>query len=421
MVPGASGAASVPGVGHPARRKGLWAAIAIVLVALNLRPTIVAVSPLLDQISAQLALTSFTAGMLMTLPVLCFGVLGPLAPVLARRWGLEYSLALVLVLLIVGSAVRLHPSVFGLFAGTFFVGAGIALGNILLPAIIKRDFADRVGLMSGLFSMALTGGATLAAGVTLPVAAAAGLEWHEALAAWGLLAVVALACWVPYIRSAVGSAVVRRRPPGALSRDRVAWWVTAFFGLQSINFYSTTAWLPTLLIAGGFDAVYAGLMLSLVNLASIPAATLAPVLAGRMRSQAWLAAWTGVPYLFALVGLVWVLPLTPLWAVLLGLGQGATIGLALTFIALRSPNADVATTLSGMAQSWGYLFAAAGPLVLGLLNDLTGAWVVPVLVLLVLIVPQSWTGYLAGLPRLVTAPSAGARLGGDDGSPPVRE
>lgn len=406
---------------RPAPRKGLWAAVAIVLVALNLRPTIVAVSPLLDEISADLSLTSFTAGVLMTLPVLCFGALGPLAPVLARRIGLEYSHALVLVLLIVGSALRLHPSVFGLFSGTFFVGAGIALGNILLPALIKRDFAHRAGLMSGLFSMVLTGGATLAAGITLPVAAAAGLEWYEALAAWGLLAVVALACWVPYLRSAVASAAVRRRSPGALSRDRVAWWVTAFFGLQSINFYSTTAWLPTLLIAGGSDAVFAGLMLSLVNLASIPAATIAPVLAGRMRNQAVLVAITGVPYVFALVGLVWVLPLTPLWAVLLGLGQGSTIGLALTLIVLRSPSTDVATTLSGMAQSWGYLFAAAGPLVLGLLNDLTGAWVLPVLVLLALIIPQSWTGYMAGLPRFVTAQTAGDRLGEGGGSTTARE
>ena len=395
-------------------RRGLWAAVAVVLVALNLRPTIVAVSPLLDEISVALELTSFTAGLLMTLPVLCFGVLGPLAPILARRIGLEWSLGLVLALIVVGSAVRLHPSVFALFVGTFFVGAGIALGNILLPALIKRDFADRVGLMSGLFSMALTGGATLAAGVTLPVAHAAGLDWNLALAAWGLFALVALACWLPYIRSAIGTALVRRGTVGSLGRDRVAWWVTAFFGLQSVNFYSMTAWLPTLLIANGSDAVFAGLMLSLVNLAGIPAATFAPVLAGRMRSQAGFAAWLGVPYVIALVGLIGFTDLTPLWAVLLGVGQGATIGLALTLIVLRSPDSLAATTLSGMAQSWGYLFAAAGPLVLGLLNDVTGAWLVPLIVLLVLIAPQSWTGYFAGLPRMVTPASADVRLSEDD-------
>lgn len=395
-------------------RRGLWAAIAVVLVALNLRPTIVAVSPLLDEISGALELTSVTAGLLMTLPVLCFGVLGPLAPVLARRIGLEKSLGFVLVLIVLGSVVRLNPSVFALFLGTFLVGAGIALGNILLPALIKRDFADRVGLMSGLFSMALTGGATLAAGITLPVAQAAGLDWNLALAAWGVFALVALACWLPHIRSAMGTALVRRAAVGSLSRDRVAWWVTAFFGLQSISFYSTTAWLPTLLIASGSDAVFAGLMLSLVNLASIPAATFAPVLAGRMRSQAGFGAWLGVPYVIALVGLIGFMELTPLWAVLLGIGQGATIGLALTLIVLRSPDSHVATSLSGMAQSWGYLFAAAGPLVLGLLNDVTGAWLVPLIVLLVLVAPQSLTGYFAGLPRMVTPASGPVRLSDND-------
>lgn len=385
-----------------APRKGLWAAVAVVLVALNLRPTIVAVSPLLDEISLALELTSFTAGLLMTLPVLCFGVLGPLAPVFAHRLGLERSLGLVLVLIVAGSAVRIHPSVFGLFAGTFFVGAGIALGNILLPALIKRDFPDRVGLMSGLFSMALTGGATLAAGITLPVAQSAGLDWNLALAVWGLFAIVALACWLPYIRSAFGSALLRRGTVGSLSRDRVAWWVTALFGLQSLNFYSMTAWLPTMLIAAGSDAVFAGLMLSLVNFASIPAATFVPMLAGRMRSQAWVGVVIGVPYVIAHVGLIWwTLDYAILWAVLLGIGQGSTISLALTLIVLRSPDPLVATSLSGMVQSWGYLFAAAGPLTLGWLNDATGTWTIPLMVLLLLILPQTWTSYLAGLPRMV--------------------
>lgn len=393
--------------------------VAVVLVALNLRPTIVAVSPLLDELSADLELTGFTAGLLMTLPVLCFGALGPLAPVLARRFGFERSLALVLALVVIGSALRLHPSVWGLFVGTVFVGAGIAFGNILLPALIKRDFPDRVGLMSGLFSMSLTGGATLAAGITLPVARAAGLDWNLALAAWGLFALVALACWLPYLRSAVAHAVVRRGSAGALTADRVAWWVTAFFGLQSINFYAMTAWLPTLLIASGNDAVFAGLMLSLANLVSIPAATLAPVLASRLTSQAPFVAWTGVLYVVGLSGLIWAVDLAPLWVALLGVGQGATIGLALTLIVLRSPDSNVATNLSSMAQSWGYLFAAAGPLALGLLNDVTGAWFWPLVVLLMLVVPQSVAGYFAGLPRTVTPASGPDTLDEDAGSAPA--
>lgn len=399
------GRRSVPGDrSGPGRRAvsgGAWAAIAVVLVALNLRPVIVAVAPLFDTISAELELTSFLAGLLVTLPVLCFGVLGPLAPLLAARFGFERSLALVLLAIIAGSALRLVPTIPALFGGTLLLGAGIAVGNILLPGLIKRDFSHRLGLMSGLFSMCLAAGATLAAGVTLPIAEAAGWEWNEALAAWGLFAVVGLACWIPTLWSARGSA---GHPPTLgirLSGDRVAWLVTAFFGLQSFNFYSTTAWLPTILIGFGYDAVFAGLMLSLVNLASILPALVVPLVLDRMRSQAAFTVLVSLLYFGAIGGFLALPGLVVPWMVLLGLAQGAGLGLGLTFIVLRSPDAAHATKLSGMSQSWGYLFAAAGPLALGALRDLTGAWVVPVLLLLVMLVPQAVTAYLAGRPALV--------------------
>ncbi len=380
---------------------GTWAAIAVVLVALNLRPVIVAVAPLFDTISAELGLTSFLAGLLVTLPVLCFGALGPLAPLLAGRLGFERSLALVLLAIIAGSALRLVPTVPGLFGGTLLMGAGIAVGNILLPGLIKRDFAHRLGLMSGLFSMCLTAGATLAAGVTLPVAEAAGWDWNEALAAWGLFAVVGLACWVPTLWQARGSAGHPPAPAIRLSTDRVAWFVTAFFGLQSFNFYATTAWLPTILIGYGHDAVFAGLMLSLVNLASILPALVIPLVLDRMRSQAAFTVFVSLVYFVAIGGFLAFPGPVVVWMVLLGLAQGAGLGLGLTFLVLRSPDAAHTTKLSGMAQSWGYLFAALGPLVLGALRDLSGAWVVPVLLLFAMLVPQAVTAYLAGRPGLV--------------------
>lgn len=380
---------------------GTWAAIAVVLVALNLRPAIVAVAPIFDTISAELELTSFLAGLLVTLPVLCFGVLGPLAPVLAARFGFERSLAMVLLAIIAGSALRLVPTIPGLFGGTLLLGAGIAVGNILLPGLIKRDFSHRLGLMSGLFSMCLAAGATLAAGVTVPIAEAAGWDWNEALAAWGLFAVLGLACWVPTLWGARGSA---GHPPTLgirLSRDRVAWLVTAFFGLQSFNFYSTTAWLPTILIGYGHDAVFAGLMLSLVNLVSVLPALLVPILLDQMRSQSAFTVFVSLLYFAAIGGFLALPDLVVPWMVLLGLAQGAGLGLGLTFIVLRSPDAAHATKLSGMAQSWGYLFAAIGPLALGALRDISGAWVVPVLLLLVMLVPQAIAAWLAGRPVLV--------------------
>ncbi|GAA3738439.1 MFS transporter [Leifsonia bigeumensis] len=380
---------------------GTWAAIAVVLVALNLRPVIVAVAPLFDTISAELELSSFLAGLLVTLPVLCFGALGPLAPAIAAKIGFERSLAGVLVAVVAGSALRLIPTIPALFAGTLLMGAGIAIGNILLPGLIKRDFSHRLGLMSGLYSMSLAAGATLAAGITIPIAEAAGWTWNEALAAWGLFAVLGLACWVPSLWHARGSA---GHPPTLgirLSGDRVAWFVTAFFGLQSFNFYSTTAWLPTILIGYGHDAVFAGLMLSLVNLVSILPALVIPLVLDRMRSQAAFSILVSVIYFAAFGGFLALPGPVVLWMVLLGLAQGAGLGLGLTFIVLRSPDAAHATKLSGMSQSWGYLLAAIGPLALGALHDLSGAWVVPVLLLFVMLVPQAMAAWLAGRPGLV--------------------
>ncbi|MEO7350087.1 MAG: MFS transporter [Terrimesophilobacter sp.] len=380
---------------------GVWAAIAVVLVALNLRPVIVAVSPVFDTISSELGLTSVLAGLLVTLPVLCFGVLGPLAPLLAARIGFERSLALVLLAIIAGSALRIIPTIPALFGGTLLVGAGIAVGNILLPGLIKRDFPHRLGIMSGLFSMSMAVGATLAAGLTIPVAEAVGWSWNEVLAAWGLFAVLGLACWIPSLWGARGAARMPRTSGLALGRDRVAWWVTIFFGLQSFNFYSTTAWLPTILVGYGYDPVFAGFMLSLVNFVSIVPALVVPLLLERIKNQAAFTILVSLCYLAAVGGFLLLPGVAVVWMVLLGLAQGAGLGLGLTFIVLRSPDAARATKLSGMAQSWGYLFAAAGPLAMGALYDLTAAWVVPLLLLFVMLVPQTITAYLSGRPNFV--------------------
>ena len=380
---------------------GVWAAIAVVLVALNLRPVIVAVSPLLDTISVDLRLSSLMAGLLVTLPVLCFGVLGPVAPVLAARFGFERCLAGVLVAIVAGSALRLIPTAPALFGGTVLVGAGIAIGNILIPGLIKRDFSHRLGLMSGLYSMSLAAGATLAAGITIPIAEAAGWEWNQALAAWGMFAVLGIVCWLPALWRARGAAGYRPTLGIRLSRDKVAWLVTIFLGLQSFNFYSTTAWLPTILIGYGYESLFGGLMLSLVNLVSIVPAMVVGLFLDRMRSQAPFTIIVSAFYFVSVAGLVAMPSAAVLWVVLLGVAQGAGLALALTFIVLRSPDAAHATTLSGMAQSWGYFFAAFGPLALGAVRDLSSAWAIPLLLLLVMLVPQAIYAYLAGRPALV--------------------
>jgi CP family cyanate transporter-like MFS transporter len=384
-----------------------WFAVAIVLVAANLRPAVVGVAPLLPDVQAGAGLSGVGAGVLSALPVLCFGLVAPIAPVLARRVGIERSLLVALVVLCCGFAVRSAGPLVALFAGAVLVGAAIAIGNVLLPSLVKRDFAARTGLMTGLYTMALAGGAALAAGLTVPLAGAIGLDWRGALAMWVVFALLALVCWLPQVRRSVRPARASAVRPGGLWRDPLAWQVTVYMGLQSLGFFAVTAWLPALLLSRGFDATTAGWMLSLVSGAGIVGATAGPVLAARHRDQRGVVlasaglAGVGLVGLLALpgAGTAWVAALVAL----LGIGQNAALGIALTLVGLRAPDAERAGELSGMAQSVGYVLAAAGPFAMGLLHDLTAGWTAPLLMLLALLVVQAVAGVLAGRDRLVSA------------------
>lgn len=396
---------NTPGTtGRIRRSKGLWVGGAMIMVALNLRPAIVAVSPLLNSIRAATGLSSAVSGLLTTLPLLCFGLFAPFAPRIARRVGMEASLLGVLLLLLAGFAVRLDGSVAALFFGTFLAGAAIAIGNVLLPGLIKRDFPEKAGLMTGLYSMALFGGAALAAGVTVPVQHAASFGWRPALAMWGVLAIIAIVCWAPQLRTETRDVPV----PGAagavrgLWRDGLAWQIALFMGLQSLNYYALAAWLPSIFDDHGMSAGRAGWMLSFSSICGIVAALGGPILAGRSRRQGWLTVVTCVLCAAGFIGLI-VAPVggAYLWVALLGLGQGIAISVALTMIVLRAPDARHAAQLSSMAQSSGYLLASVGPFALGVLHGATGGWTLPLVVLAVLLAPQTVFGLLAGRDRLV--------------------
>jgi len=394
---------SLPAAPPPARARARawWFGVAIVLVAANMRPAVVGVAPVLAEIQASERLSATTAGILTALPVLCFGLLAPAAPLLARRFGIERALLTALVVLCVGFVVRSSGPLVALFAGTVLVGAAIAVGNVLLPSLIKRDFAGRTGLMTGLYTMAITGGATLAAGITVPVAQAAGLEWRGALLTWVLFAVVALSCWVPQVRRAPRPARRGGSRADGLWRDALAWQVTAYMGLQSLSYFAVMAWLPAVLIDRGFDPVTAGWLLSLTSAAGVVGATVAPMLATRGREQRGLVVVvTGIAGL-GLVGVFAVTGFEVPAVVLLGAAQSAALGLSLTFVALRAPDAGHAAQLSGMAQSVGYVVAATGPFAVGALHDATGGWTMPFALLLVVLAVQGGSGVLAARDRLV--------------------
>ncbi|WP_234434254.1 CynX/NimT family MFS transporter [Streptomyces sp. NRRL F-5126] len=406
----ATGAGAATGAGEPAggaakrARAGLLLGVGVIVLALNLRPAIVAASPMLDTIRAGTGMSTATAGLLTTLPLLCFGLLAPFAPRLGRRLGMEPALLLTMVAICCGTALRLIPSMAALLGGTVVVGAGIAVANVLLPGVIKRDFAHRVGLMTGLYSMSLFGGAALAAGVTVPVGHALSLGWRPTLALWGLLAVVALLVWAPQVRrhtraSAAGAGAAGHPVRGLWSHP-VAWLVTGYMGLQSLSYYAAAAYLPTMLTNAGMAQSAAGWMLSFSSLLGIAGAFLSPVLAARGVRPGLLATVGAVLTAGGFAGMA-AAPVggAYLWMVLLGLGQGAAISLAMLFIVDRSPDTRHAAQLSSMAQCFGYLLAATGPLALGAVHQATGGWTVPLIILIVLLVPQTAVGLGASVDR----------------------
>ena len=384
--------------------------LGFVLLAANLRPALTSVAPLIGQIRSDAEISNGVAGLLTTLPLLAFSVLSPIAPRLARWFGMERMLLVSMLVLAVGILLRSAGEVATLFLGTAILGAAIAVGNVLLPSLVKREFPERVGLMTSIYSAALGFSAAIAAGASFPIAQQIGIGWQASLALWALLALGAAATWLPQIRSARGASASAETSQGVsgLWRSPLAWQVTLFMGLQSLAYYVVLTWLPEILQeVGGMSASLAGWMLALAQVVGIASMFLAPVLADRRPSQYGIVlvavALAGTGTLGLLVA---ASTATALWVVLLGLGQGACFSLALTFFALRAPDSEHSAALSGMAQSMGYLLATVGPFLFGVLRDVTQAWTVPLVLLFAVAVCLLITGL--GAARDVHVASLGA-------------
>ena len=384
--------------------------LGFVLLAANLRPALTSVAPLIGQIRSDAEISNGVAGLLTTLPLLAFSVLSPVAPRLARRFGMERMLLASMLVLAVGILLRSAGEVAALFVGTAILGAAIAVGNVLLPSLVKREFPERVGLMTSIYSAALGFSAAIAAGASFPIAQQTALGWQASLALWALLALVAAAAWLPQIRSARPASASAETSQGVsgLWRSPLAWQVTLFMGLQSLAYYVVLTWLPEILQeVGGMSASLAGWMLALAQVVGIASMFLAPVLADRRPSQYGIVL---VAVTLAGAGTLGLLvaasTATALWVVLLGLGQGACFSLALTFFALRAPDSEHSAALSGMAQSIGYLLAMVGPFLFGVLRDVTQAWTVPLVLLFAVAVCLLITGL--GAARDVHVASLGA-------------
>jgi MFS transporter, CP family, cyanate transporter len=382
-------------------------AAAVVVVAINLRASITAVGPIVDDIRDDLGLSSAAAGLLTTLPVLAFAFASPVAGPLARRIGIERTLAGALAVIVVGVLLRVTGSVWAAFAGTALIGVGIAGGNVLLPALVKRDLPDRVGPVTSLYVTLMVTFAAIASTVSVPLAEDAGLGWEGALAVWGIPAAVGLVVWLPRAARTGSTESRTGSPPPRATRMRgssIAWWVTAFMGLQSFSYYALVAWLPELLHDSGVSAARAGVLMGVMQAVSIGATIAVPILAGRTPDQRGIVVASTVLGVASSVGLL-IAPgdLALVWSAGVGLAGGATISLALTLFALRTRDGTDAAALSGMAQSIGYGIAAVGPFAIGALHDATGGWEAPVVVFIVDWVLIGVTGLFAGRALVISA------------------
>jgi MFS transporter, CP family, cyanate transporter len=370
-----------PPAQHLTRLQSILMMAGLVLVGLNLRPALSGVAPLLSEIRGDLGLPTEASGLLTTAPVLCLGLFGPLAPRLARRFGIESTVLAGMILLAVGSALRSLGGTGFLFLGAIVAGASIGVIGVLLPGLVKRDFPHRMGMATGAYTMALCFGAAAAAGLTAPAEhwlAGLGVAggWRPALAIWAVPALVAGAVWAPQLTRARRAPTVAPRPPiRGLWRQPIAWQVTCFMGLQSSLSYCVFGWLAPILQDRGLTPVQSGFVVSASALLQVGSAMVAPMLTAKGPDQRWLVLLTVGLVIVGLMGTI-AAPLSTLWlwAAILGLGQGSVFAVALMLIVLRTPDPPTAAALSGMAQSVGYTLAAVGPFAVGLIKAWTGSW-----------------------------------------------
>ncbi|MFJ3281716.1 CynX/NimT family MFS transporter [Streptomyces halstedii] len=409
-----------PGAGSGTGRKAApgpspWVlrlvAVGLVLAALNLRPAITSLGPLMKEVRDGLHMSGSVAGLLTSVPPLCFALFGFMAPRLARRFG--PGAVVCTGMAAIASGLLLRPFVggtAGFVAASALALMGIAVSNILMPVIVKRWFPDRVGTMTGLYSMALALGTAFAAALTVPMTNALGGSWKTGLAVWAVPALIAVVPWLALVRDRTGSAERHEAKPAAtlapapaprITRSRTSWALACFFGLQATAAYITMGWMPQIFRDAGVSAGTAGVLLAVIMAMGVPLAFVIPRVATRLRTQGPIVLVLGGSGLVGYAGL-YLAPASGawIWAVLLGIANCA-FPLALTMIGMRSRTGAGVVRLSAFAQSIGYLLSIPGPLLVGVLYQHSGGWGLPLALMAGLLVPQTVAGVLAGRDRVI--------------------
>ncbi|WP_374214988.1 CynX/NimT family MFS transporter [Streptomyces longispororuber] len=395
--------------------------VGIVLAALNLRPAITSLGALLEEVRDGLGMSGGVAGLLTSVPPLCFAIFGVMAPRLAKRFGASAVVCAGMAAITAGLIIRPYTgNTVGFLVASALALMGIAVSNVLMPVIVKRWFPDRVGSMTGVYSMALAAGTSLAAAATVPMTDALGGNWQTGLAVWAALGAAAVLPWIPLVREkgpAPAAPVTRSATADAdgdglrITRSRTAWALAVFFGLQATAAYITMGWMAQIFRDSGVSASTAGLLLAVTMVMGVPLGFVIPRVAARLPSQGPMVIALGVCGLAGYAGL-YLAPASGAWAwaILLGISNCA-FPLALTMVGMRARTGAGVVKLSAFAQSTGYLISIPGPLLVGVLYEATDGWGVPIALMATLMVPQIVIGVLAGRNRTVEDEAAAVREG----------
>ena len=388
---------------------GFLGSVALIFISLVLRPPVASVGPLLHEIITDFGLSAAETSLITSAPVFCFGLGAFASPALVRKFGVNRSMLLVLIALLLAVSLRLFFGYPGLLVGTLAAGLSIAVANVLLPTIVRVEFPSRVTLVTGIYTTILVSSASYAAWVAVPSSASVG-GWRPALALWVLPTLLAVLFWLPKsfgsqaVVAPLASAPIEQR--SAVAHSPISWAIVGLFGLQSLGFYSLLGWLPSLLIARGETPESAGSYLGLVTAIGIPAGLFLSIAISKFNSLAW---WVAGASALTLTGFMLLLAafetpsLTAVSCVFLGVGQASAFPLSLSLISTRASTKAQTTQLSSMAQGWGYLLAATGTFVVGLLAETSGSWALSVGLLAALTLVQVGVGFYSGRPGVIPA------------------
>ncbi|MDT2781917.1 CynX/NimT family MFS transporter [Vagococcus fluvialis] len=377
--------------------------LGIIMIATNLRAPITSVGPLVGTITNSLNLTGAQAGLITTLPLIAFAIISPIAPKLARKFGTETTILGALILIILGLSIRYLPSISTLFLGTAILGCGIAVGNVLIPSIVKQEFQNQSGLVTGIYSVSMNLTGAIASGVSMPLIEKLGWTWNQAFSLWIILAALALLAWLPQLKNKKATPEVNVVDTNnSIWHSSLAWSVSLFMGIQSFIFYVLVAWLPEMLISQGIPSSKSGGMLSLLQLTLLPTTFIIPIIAEKRPNQKSLVVISFTLFTLGISGLMFSsLAVISLSIIAIGIAGGIAFSLSMMFFNLRTSTPKEAADLSGMAQSIGYILAAVGPFLFGLLHDLTNNWQSSLFLLIGMTIILLFVGLNAGSSKKV--------------------